>query len=99
MQLGRSIKEVRQSRNLSQVELAKKSGLAQNVISRIERDQHKPTESTLKALANAMNVDTEVFHFLAITTDTTSLNGLAKKLAPAIHAEIKDLYNLSIAED
>ena len=79
MQLGRSIKEVRQSRNLSQVELAKKSGLAQNVISRIERDQHKPTESTLKALANAMNVDTEVFHFLAITASTPNQHLTPKK--------------------
>ena len=54
---GHIIKSARLRVGLTQVELADKIGLHPNTIARIERDVQKPTFSTAKKLANALNLD------------------------------------------
>ena len=66
MHIGNSIKTIRLARGYSQEQLSNKSGLAQNVISRIERDMHKPTDETLRSLSLALDVDPDVFYYLSI---------------------------------
>ena len=46
----------RASLNMSQVELAEQTGIAQGDICKIERCQANPTFKTLKRLADAMNM-------------------------------------------
>ena len=53
---GERIKARRKSLKLSQVELAKKSGLSQQGISGIESGRSSPSEATIKLLANALSV-------------------------------------------
>ena len=61
MYIGKAIRDIRLSRGYSQEKLAEETGLAQNVISRIERDMHKPSDDTLERLANALSVVPDVF--------------------------------------
>lgn len=52
-----TLAEWRYERGLSQVALAEKAGVKQNTVSRIEIGQHMPRPSTLKRLADALQVE------------------------------------------
>lgn len=54
------LKRTRVLRGVSQAELSKKSGVAQNAISEIERGIRAPRAKTLRSLAEALNVEVEV---------------------------------------
>jgi len=54
---GRSIAEVRKARGLTQTQLARKLGVPQSQISRIERNPDRTTVRTLKRIARALRVD------------------------------------------
>lgn len=51
------LKELRESRFMTQRELAEKSGLGVATIARIEKSKHRPTFRTIKRLAAALGVD------------------------------------------
>lgn len=55
-QIARQVIEARLSRNLSQLELAKKLGTGQAAISRLENMTVKPSVSFLERLARALDV-------------------------------------------
>lgn len=59
--VGRKIRQLRERKNLSQQAMAEQSGLSRNTLSLIERGQSSPTVSTLKRLADALNVDINAF--------------------------------------
>jgi len=59
--VGRKIRQLRERRNLSQQAMAEQSGLSRNTMSLIERGQSSPTVSTLKRIADALNVDINAF--------------------------------------
>lgn len=96
MHLGLAIRNIRLSRGFSQEKLADKADLAQNVISRIERDMHKPSEDTLKRLSKALNVEPDVFYYLTLIEDASSskLDNIKSKIAPLILEEIRKVYSL-----
>lgn len=54
--VGRKIRELREKAGLNQVQLARKSGLTQSHISRLERAQHSATNLTLEKIAAALDV-------------------------------------------
>jgi len=55
------IKEHRKNVNLTQEELAEKSGLPQSHISRLESGKHSPSRATLERIAMALGVSVSVF--------------------------------------
>jgi transcriptional regulator with XRE-family HTH domain len=57
MSLGSRIYEIRQSRNLTQAQIAKKTGLAVSYLSRIENNHIEPSFSTLQKIAEALEVN------------------------------------------
>ena len=60
----RTLKEARAARGLTQVELERLSGVAQAVISKIERgDVRDPASSTVMRLAAALEVDPRALRF------------------------------------
>ena len=59
--VGRKIRQLRDRKNLSQQKIAEQSGLSRNTLSLIERGQSSPTISTLKRLANALDVSINAF--------------------------------------
>ena len=54
------VKELRRSKNLSQVDLAKKMGKSQSTIGRIENGSVKPTISMLEQIAAATDTKLEI---------------------------------------
>lgn len=54
--IGAIIREVRLSKGLTLMELAKLSGVSNPFISQIENDKHKPSLESLDALAKALNI-------------------------------------------
>ena len=55
--LAMQVVELREKHGLTQAELAKRSGVDQGDISRIERGSAMPNERTLLRIANALNAD------------------------------------------
>ncbi len=51
------LKELRESRFLTQRELAEKSGVGVATIARIEKGKHRPTFRTIKRLAAALEIE------------------------------------------
>ncbi len=54
--VGKTIKKLRKEHSLKQTELAKKSGLPQSHISRLEAGAHSPSFKTLEKIAKALGV-------------------------------------------
>ena len=54
--ISTKIKELRRQADMTQEELAKRSGLPQSHISRLENGQHSPSHATVEKLAGALNV-------------------------------------------
>ncbi len=57
---GSKIAEARKARKLTQTQLAKKLGVPQSQISRIERHPDQTTVRTLKRIAKALGVDVKM---------------------------------------
>lgn len=78
MNIGNAIRLCRVQRGLNQTELAEKAGLSYSYISLLECNKRDPVFSTLKNLADALNVPLVVLIFLASTDDEK--NGLPLEL-------------------
>ena len=59
-QLGRQVRELRESRGLSQRELAERMHTTQSVIARLEAGGSKPSMSTLERIAAALNTSVDI---------------------------------------
>lgn len=56
MSIGTRIREIRKAKNLTQIELGKRCGMADSAIRRYESDRVKPKIQTLQKIANALDV-------------------------------------------
>jgi ribosome-binding protein aMBF1 (putative translation factor) len=63
-QIGEEVRRLRMERGLSQNELAKRMGLSQSVVARLEAGGVEPRLSTLDRVARALDVELDV-HFQA----------------------------------
>jgi transcriptional regulator with XRE-family HTH domain len=59
MTFGQRLRFLREQRGLSQVELAKKTGIKNHTISNYERDERTPTPDSLAKLAEFFSVTTD----------------------------------------
>lgn len=55
--IGKKVKDLRESKNFTTIELAEKSGVAQSTISQIENGKRNPSSHTLSKLAEALGTD------------------------------------------
>ena len=54
--VGKNLKELRMRAALTQAELAEKAGLTTAAVARIERDEAEPRMTTIRKLADALDV-------------------------------------------
>lgn len=59
-QIYTKLKQEREKRGLSQMELSLRSGVSQNMITYIENGKRTPTVKTILKLCNTMNIDPSV---------------------------------------
>lgn len=67
--VGGLIREARLVRGLTQAELARRAGMAQPNLSRLEHDEVSPSLSVLARVANAADYDLEVTLVTRLSTD------------------------------
>lgn len=55
-QMGKTVRQIRLAKGLSQAEVAKRAGLSREYINKIEAGKYDPPLSTINALAKALDV-------------------------------------------
>ncbi|AIG43289.1 helix-turn-helix domain-containing protein [Streptococcus suis] len=81
--LGNSIRELRKSKKMTQVELAKKTGYKQNTISNHENGNRQLDEQDILKYAKALEVEPQVLFDLS-RTPTTAPNGLIEQISDKV---------------
>jgi transcriptional regulator with XRE-family HTH domain len=79
MNMGQAIKMCRTRRSLSQAELARLAQCSVSYLSMLESNQRDPSLSTLKSIAAALRIPTEILFFLG--SDREELKGMDKELS------------------
>ncbi len=63
--ISQKLKSLREERSLTQAELARRAGLLQSHISRLEAGRHSPSMKTLQKLADALKIDVNSLSLLS----------------------------------
>ncbi|MCY8209595.1 MULTISPECIES: helix-turn-helix domain-containing protein [Bacillus subtilis group] len=87
MSLGKRLKEARKKRGLSQIEVAQKLNISNQVISNYERDFRDPDTKTLKQLSDLYNVSTDYL----VGKAPIENNNKASKLTQTFNEVIEEL--------
>lgn len=69
MDIGNTIKELRKAKGLKQNELAEKAQITQAYLSKIENNSKEPTISSLKAIADSLEVPLPILIFRSMTIE------------------------------
>ena len=92
--IGERVKQARRIRGMSQRELAKKTGVSAQAISKYERDKNVPSSGVLLRLSKALDLGIEFFvrpqRVAKITPDYRKRRALPRKMEAAIVAKITD---------
>ena len=97
MTLGLRISRLRQEKKWTQKELASKIGITQNHVSRIEKDRMQPRRSTIKAFAEAFEIQPEDLEALASLSEEDANSKLTQE-DPDLAALISQIPLLSTAQ-
>lgn len=66
MNIGNTIRDIRKNKQLTQGQLANACGVTQTYLSLIESNQKDPTVSTLRKIADQLNMPLPILFFLSI---------------------------------
>lgn len=69
MNIGNTIKDIRIKKGYKQNEFAKKCGLTQAYLSKIESNQKEPTLSVLRTIASILEIPLPVMFFHSLTQE------------------------------
>lgn len=69
MDLGSAIKRIRKEKGFTQSFLSEKCGITQTYLSQIESNTKEPNISTVKKIAESLDIPLPVLFFLAIDSD------------------------------
>lgn len=91
-QLGKKIKQIRKSKNLTQEELAEMIEIEVPSLSNIETGKFAPSIETLQKLSNALNVGMWEFYYFNTLTDEQMFKEINAKIKnnPEL---LKTVYN------
>lgn len=87
------LRAARKRAHLTQRELAKRAGMAQSAVARIERDHSSPSYSTLSALLRAAGFILDVQVRTAPVSDSHMLDDVARIKALTPSARLSELGN------
>jgi XRE family transcriptional regulator, regulator of sulfur utilization len=66
MNLGRTIQELRKSKDLRQEDLAERCGITVSYLSQIENNRKEPLLGTVREIANKLEIPLPILFFLAM---------------------------------
>jgi XRE family transcriptional regulator, regulator of sulfur utilization len=89
MNLGQSIKIIRNQLGLSQEELSRRTGISQTSISHIENGVKSPTKRTLKKICEVLEVPEAVIYIMAM--EDSDVPESRKKMFNSLYPSIKEL--------
>lgn len=89
MDFGRAIRVLRAARNLSQKELAQRTGLDPSYISLLEKNRRTPSVDTIQSLASVLEVPPYLLTLIA--SDAKQLRGLTPDQAKEIGRLLLDI--------
>ncbi|OYS16241.1 helix-turn-helix domain-containing protein [Lactobacillus taiwanensis] len=96
MTLAKKIINLREDRDMSQIELAEKTGIERTALNKIERGTRKVSSDELKALAKAFNISSDSLLDLSTHSSKNELNyedfGLPYK--GVISEDLNDTFRL-----
>jgi XRE family transcriptional regulator, regulator of sulfur utilization len=94
MDLGATIKKIRQQKGIRQNSLAELSGITPTYLSQIESNQKEPNLSTLRAISEQLGMPLPILFFLSLDTqDVKPEKQIAyNHLAPSIKAMISEFF-------
>jgi transcriptional regulator with XRE-family HTH domain len=95
MNLGKQIKKVRTVQNLTQSQLAEKTGVSLRTIQRIEKDEVQPSSYSLQQLEKALSIDLKEIKDTNQDTPSQKVYNISLNINAAEMRElIKDLKKL-----
>ena len=101
MDLGGTIKNLRQKRGITQNAMADSCDITQTYLSQIENNAKEPTLSVLKAISKKLGVPLPILFFLTLDESDVKPDKRAafNHLAPSIKSMISEFFiNASIAK-
>lgn len=90
MKIGKAISQVRKERNLSQTDLAIKSGISNSYLSEIENDRKKPDIGLLERICQELNVPIQIL-VLKAALEADIKDPEKQRLVREIEPLVKDL--------
>lgn len=98
MQVGKRIKELREARNMKQVELAELIDMEATNLSKLEKGVHLPKEDNLNKITTALNVDIkDLFDFGHLKTKEELLSDINLIFEQASVEEIRFFHKILIS--
>lgn len=95
IQIGKRIKELREARNMKQVELAELIDMEATNLSKLEKGIHLPKDDNLKKITSALNIDLQdLFDFGHLKSREDLLNDINNIFAKATLDEIRFFYKI-----
>lgn len=90
MKIGETVKKLRRSLGLSQIQLCKRVGITQATLSQIENDQTFPQKQTLNMICKELNVSEDLLFMLSLSGEDLSTE--KKKLFDNIRNLMIQIY-------
>ena len=95
IQIGKRIKELREARNMKQVELAELIDMEATNLSKLEKGIHLPKDENLKRITTALNIDLQdLFDFGHLKTKEALLEDINKVFERATLEEIRFFHKI-----
>lgn len=100
MEIGKTIKEVRIKRGISQGDFATRIGLSQTAVSQMERGA-QPRKQTLKKICKVLQVPEPFLHLMSVTeVDVPRVNRRKyNELFPTARQIIESIFDISHHND
>ncbi len=96
--VGKRIKEIRESKNIKQVELAEMINVEATNLSKIEKGVHLPKEENIKKITTALNIEIkDLFDFKHLQPRENIRQGINEILDNASDEEIRFFYKILIS--
>lgn len=95
VRVGKRIKELREARNIKQVELAELIDMEATNLSKLEKGVHLPKEDNLNKITTALNVDIkDLFDFGHLKTKEELLNEINEVFEQATIEEMRFFHKI-----